>query len=443
MSSPAPTEAQTDPALDALVPGTCFRLIPKTGPEGFRMGRRGGPRDEDPVHDVVITHDFYMADIPVTQQQFREWTSSKDYEDWFHANRDRIDGGEPHRNEFEGDDHPAESVTWYEAKAFCDWLNQKHQNVLQRKGWRFRLPTEAEWEYACRRRQDGSIAESDYWSGDGEEALERIGWYGGNSGGRTHPVRSSPHPEGSRHPLGLFSLHGNVAEWCENYYFTRQYCFSEALDRDPCQTTPVAELTDNDKFWRRAADVFRGFEQSLAVTEDDEWVLTVIVSAFGTSPDPSWKKAISVCQEAKAHKQWPPHESKWARNLAAFAENVSKVAVKRVRRGGSWVKTSRARPCGVPLRVQAGEPEQVPRFPAGAGPRGRRWSQSGRRERSDWRSAERVGGRWDEAGDERGTGDSGDGAGVADGWRHSGGRCLGRGGDETCHGRSGGGVRVR
>ena len=342
MSSPAPTEAETDPVLDALVPGTFFRFIPKTGPEGFRMGRRGGQTDEEPVHNVVIGHDFYMADIPVTQQQFREWTSSAEYTEWFDANGDRIEGGEPHRNEFEGDDLPAESVTWYEAKAFCDWLNQKHRTTLAERGLLFRLPTEAEWEYACRLRRDGSIAETDYWFGDGEEALARIGWYDSNSGGRTHPVRSSPHQEGGRHPMGLHGLHGNVAEWCEDYYFSRQYCYSEALDHNPCQATPVEELTDSHRFWQRVAEVFREFKNNQTVTAEGRSVFKLLVSSYEKTPDPFWKKVINGCREALGAEQgtWPANELGLADLLAAYAERYSTASIQRVMRGGSWIFTA-------------------------------------------------------------------------------------------------------
>jgi formylglycine-generating enzyme required for sulfatase activity len=98
---------------------------------------------------------------------------------------------------FKGDDLPVERITWREAVEYCRRLSEKEKK-------RYRLPTEAEWEYACR-----AGTTTVYYSGENKEALDAAGWYVGNSGNQSHPVgRKQPNP------WGLYDMHGNVSEWC-------------------------------------------------------------------------------------------------------------------------------------------------------------------------------------------------------------------------------------
>ena len=98
---------------------------------------------------------------------------------------------------FKGDDLPVERVTWDEAVEFCRLLSEKEKK-------RYRLPTEAEWEYACR-----AGTTSVYYTGKNEAALDEAGWYLGNSGNQSHPVGLK-----QPNPWGLYDMHGNVSEWC-------------------------------------------------------------------------------------------------------------------------------------------------------------------------------------------------------------------------------------
>ncbi len=167
-----------------------FRLIPAC-PEGFLMGSRGFHPSEEPIHRVIIADDFWMGEIPVTQAQFAIWTKAMGIE---------------HQNHFSGKlDHPAESLTWHQAIDFCDWLTSNYQTQLP-PGHRFaELPTEAQWEYACR-----AGTRMEYYSGDGKFALSKVAWFGEDwDSGSTHPTgKLAPND------FGLYDMHGNVWEWC-------------------------------------------------------------------------------------------------------------------------------------------------------------------------------------------------------------------------------------
>ncbi|MBL9183835.1 MAG: formylglycine-generating enzyme family protein [Verrucomicrobiaceae bacterium] len=209
-----------------LVPGITmdFQVIPPVSvqkaaheagqPLSFLMGSRDGDSSEKPRHRVIIPRPFYLGTYPVTQEQFAVWTDSADYAKWFAGAHERqeVDGATPHQNHFSGSRLlPAENLSWYEAKAFLNWLNQIGQLP---SGLEAQLPSEAEWEYACR-----AGTETEYWCGDGEAALREVGWYDGNSENRTHPVGEKEKPN----PWGLHDLHGNVGEWCQDYADLNSY----------------------------------------------------------------------------------------------------------------------------------------------------------------------------------------------------------------------------
>ena len=105
----------------------------------------------------------------------------------------------------EGDDYPMYWVNWYDAMAFCARLTEQERETGQLPdGHEYRLPTEAEWEYACRADSTTRFA-----NGDTEADLDAIGWHSGNSRGTSHPV-------GTKVPnaWGLYDMHGNMSEWC-------------------------------------------------------------------------------------------------------------------------------------------------------------------------------------------------------------------------------------
>lgn len=168
-----------------------FQLIPAGS---FRMGSRGSYHDEEPRHLVQITQPFYLGTFPVTQQQFAVWKA--EHENHF-ANNAR---------------HPAENMDWHEAAQYCSWLTANFSNQLP-AGYAAGLPTEAQWEYACR-----AGTETEYYSGDGEAALAEAGWYSENSESQTQPVGQLKANE-----FGLYDMHGNVDEWCSDAWDEHAY----------------------------------------------------------------------------------------------------------------------------------------------------------------------------------------------------------------------------
>ena len=186
----------------------------------------GRHSNREPVHEVEITKVFYLGIWPVTQGQFRAWVESESID---------------HKNPLDGlDNNPVTSVNWHEARRFCQWLMQVDMANSIPEGYQARLPTEAEWEYACSAWQDTPTGRiyTEYHTGDGEVALHEAGWFVGNSGGSTHPAG-----EKASNQHGLYDMHGNVWVWCLDAYASDEYSRRAGGVCDPFRANDKGALT--------------------------------------------------------------------------------------------------------------------------------------------------------------------------------------------------------
>lgn len=191
--SPPSSEGRKSPFTNSI--GMRFAHIP---PGAFMMGspshEEGRSSKDETQHRVTLTTGFHMGVTEVTQGQWKAVMGSN---------------SNPSDSKNCGDDCPVENVSWEDCQEFIRRLNQKEGTD------RYRLPTEAEWEYACRAGTTGPYA------GD----LDSMGWYGRNSGKTTHPV-------GQKRPnaWGLYDMHGNVWEWVHDWYGKDYYVNSPSTD---------------------------------------------------------------------------------------------------------------------------------------------------------------------------------------------------------------------
>jgi len=207
-------EMGTRESIDGLV--ARFPQAPSAAREWFSR--------EHPLHRVQLSRPFYLGRIPVTVGQFRAFINATGYrtqaevegtahqwtqKDWLPV------AGLNWRNPgfAQTDEHPVVCVSWNDAMAFCGWLSGKD-------GRAYGLPTEAQWEYACR------AGATTLWNfGDDESRVGEHAWFCENSGGTTHPVgRKKPNA------WGLCDMHGNMYEWCDDWFAADYYGVSPADD---------------------------------------------------------------------------------------------------------------------------------------------------------------------------------------------------------------------
>jgi formylglycine-generating enzyme required for sulfatase activity len=190
-----------------VVPGGRFMM-------GSPDGEAERDADEGPQHGVTVP-DFFMGKFEVTQAQ---WFAVMGSGDWDSSGFDSLN------DKFKGDRLPIVGVSWYEARKFCQKLNQG------KTGGSYRLPTEAEWEYACRAGTStpfsfGDTITPDLVNYDGNYS------YGNADTGTDRRVTT---PVGSFFPnsFGLYDMHGNVYEWCEDHWHSRYHDKPDDLKRD-------------------------------------------------------------------------------------------------------------------------------------------------------------------------------------------------------------------
>jgi len=210
--SEEPISGCTAPEVVTTKSGLEMVLVPAGR---FEMGSHSGQTDQSPVHTVWVGA-FLMARYETTQEQYG-----------------RLVLGNP--SHFKGPDRPVEQVSWADAALYCNKLSgaeglepcyneETAECNFEADG--YRLPTEAEWEYACRAGTNGP-----YHFGGDARRLKQYAWFAGNSSNKTHAVGQK-----KPNPWGLFDLHGNVAEWCNDVYDKDYYKVSpEKNPRGPAE----------------------------------------------------------------------------------------------------------------------------------------------------------------------------------------------------------------
>ena len=191
--TPKPTSSKASPSRKPSTARSAPPAFRPTNPNielvkipagSFMMGSNVGRGPEKPIHKVTLNSSFYMGKYEVTQTQWRA-----------------VMGNNPSKFK-ECANCPVERISWHDTQKFIQRLNEMND------GYRYRLPTEAEWEYACQAGTNRNYSE-DY---------DDRAWYGMNAKGTTHPV-------GSKRPnaWGLADMQGNVWEWCEDWYHENYY----------------------------------------------------------------------------------------------------------------------------------------------------------------------------------------------------------------------------
>ena len=190
------------------VNGVNFTMVPvEVGT--FQMGSTTGYSDEKPVHTVTLSS-YYIGQTEVTQALWKA-----------------VMGSNP--SNFKGDNLPVENISWNDCQKFITKLNQL-------TGKTFRLPTEAEWEFAAR---GGNRSQGYQYSGS--NTLGDVAWYYDNSSGKTHPVAQKQANE-----LGIYDMSGNVLEWCQDWYGS----YSSSAQSNPTGPTSESYRVRRGGSWR-------------------------------------------------------------------------------------------------------------------------------------------------------------------------------------------------
>jgi formylglycine-generating enzyme required for sulfatase activity len=204
-----------------------------------------------PRHKVKVDKPFYLGQVPVTvglweaveQGNLKSYAAAADPSTWL----------------------PKVEVSWEDAKA---WVQELRRQIPKpQPGVDWHLPTEAEWELACRA---GTLSE--YWNGEDEAALAAVGWYNGNSENRIRSVTDFPTAEAKAHPYGLLHMQGLFWEWCEDPWDEQAYINKPPNDINVAtskQETPLRVVRGGS--WRLSAEWCRSSFRGRS--HPDDWLV--------------------------------------------------------------------------------------------------------------------------------------------------------------------------
>jgi formylglycine-generating enzyme required for sulfatase activity len=236
-AAPAPAASNTPKPAPAPVTPRGMVLVPAGT---FSMGSNEGESREKPVHQVTISKPFFMGKYEVTQKEWAE-----------------IMGSNP--STFKGDNLPVEQVSWHEAIDYCNkrslaeglvpaYSGNENTIICNFQASGYRLPTEAEWEWAAK----GGGKDFMIYIYSGSSNVDAVGWYNGNSGGKTHPV-------GTKAPnsLGIYDMSGNTHEWCWDWYGA----YPSGAQTDPKGASSGSDRMSRSGSWVNHAAILRSTDR--------------------------------------------------------------------------------------------------------------------------------------------------------------------------------------
>jgi formylglycine-generating enzyme required for sulfatase activity len=259
----------------------------------FLMGDDTGLDDEKPVHKVTISRPFYLGKHEVTVEQFRRFIEATGYVTdaekgtgfqgafgWNRETKDfKMNANYSWRNTgfAQSDAHPVVNVSWNDATEFCKWLSRK-------EGRTYRLPTEAEWEYACRagtttRYSHGNDPEASAKNSNVADAAFEAQFPELKGEVKASDGYAYTSPAGSflPNPFGLHDMHGNVWEWCGDWYDAE--CYAKSPTNDPGGPAAGEERTYRGGGWFNCARGFRSASRSGSQPENRHLTLGFRVAA--------------------------------------------------------------------------------------------------------------------------------------------------------------------
>ncbi len=238
MAHPVPAIETTRLILPGGIPMEFCRIPAGTFWMGSRDSTARGSSVPAPPHQVRIKDDFWLGQTPVTLAQFRVFVQTT--------------GRKWMTTSVTADDQPVVEVSWEQALSFCDWLNSCRSSPPETAEVHWpatlaecvaTLPTEAEWERACRGAAGDSCVEQEFGCGDGAEALAAVAWFGLDSNAEIPRVQQKRPTD-----WGLYDLHGLVWEWCHDEYSATAYAARAMVTLEPGTAA-------RDDYRKRGADL--------------------------------------------------------------------------------------------------------------------------------------------------------------------------------------------